>query len=148
MSSVQALKELSSIQVPIPASQFEGPSAAVEEHLMLFRGSHEAACKMADSVLTQWNTLRTRLSTAQASNVTAGCNMEYAPAIETVDSKTAQLMDERNKMERYCETREQRWTWCLQRDQLIHNMEKVSGTGGPWIISPSVYSISQSKRCG
>ena len=93
--------------------------------MLLFRGSHEAACRMADSVLAQWNTLRARLRSAQATNVTANCNMEYTPAVETVDSKIAQLLDEKNKMERYCETREQRWTWCLQRNQLILNVEKV-----------------------
>ena len=158
---LQALKELASIQVPIPATQFEGPSGAVEEHLLLFRGSHEAACRMADSVLAQWNTLRARLRSAQATNVTANCNMEYTPAVETVDSKIAQLLDEKNKMERYCETREQRWTWCLQRNQLILNVEKVCLSVCMSVclsvclyvclsvcLTICVCSISRSKRCG
>ena len=89
-------------------------------------GTHEAYCRMADSVLAQWNTLSSKTALRMRhTNVTANCNMEYTPAVETVDSKIAQLLDEKNKMERYCETREQRWTWCLQRNQLILNVEKV-----------------------
>lgn len=92
---------------------------------MQFRSSRETAIKATNDVLSHWETLTARLKAAQSANAAAKCALDYSPAIETVAGKQAQLTGEKKKMEIFCDEREQRWTWCLQRNQLIHNMDKV-----------------------
>ena len=97
----------------------------VEEQLMVFRSSHKTAVKQVEQTLRQWDTLIQSLVIAQTNNVAANCFVDYSPGLEIVKGKQKQLSEERDKMERFCQERELRWTLCLQRNQLLLNMEEV-----------------------
>ena len=122
---LQLSSELKKLDRPVPQEKFNGSSSDVEPRLEEFQSQRSKVNKIAGDAFNCCERLVGRLGNAMATAKEAGTSVNYSAALESVQRKLDALRREKERLDKLCDQREERWSLCIQLHQFRKDVQKV-----------------------